>query len=320
MKWKKMTIETVPDAEDLLVEMLSELGIDGAEVVDHRPILTGDTFEIYEDVMPKQLPDDGKAEVIFYLEDGPEVPAMLSRVREGIEELRSFTEVGSGEILESETEEEDWVNNWKAYFHPFTVEDLLIKPTWEPVPDDAEGKLLIEIDPGTAFGTGSHETTKLSLMALSRAVRPGDRVLDVGTGSGILSIVALKRGAAFAFGTDIDPLSIEAARENAEVNGIPADRFELLTGNIIDDPEVQRRVGLGCYDIAVANILADVIIPLQKEVTAHLKPGGLLLVSGIIDLKRGAVLNAFAENEKLDLLEETRMGEWIAFALRKKAN
>lgn len=317
MKWKQFTVETTSEAEDLVAEMLSELGITGVEIRDRQPILTGDTFEIYEDVMPAQLPDDGKAEVVFYLDEAEDAEAWLAKVKAGLEELRAFSDVGSGRITEDATEDEDWVNNWKAYFHPFTVDDMLIKPTWEALPEDTEGKLVLEIDPGTAFGTGSHETTKLSLRALSKYVKAGDRVLDVGTGSGILSILALKRGAAFALGTDIDPLAIEAARENAEVNGIPAEAFRLIAGNIIDDEAVQDLAGKENFDVAVANILADVIIPLQKEVVAHLKPGGLLLVSGIIEAKREAVLNAFSENGKLTLLEETALGEWRAYALQK---
>ena len=320
MKWKKYTIETTPDAEELVAEALSECGITNVEIRDRKPILPGDTLEIYEEVMPKQLPDDGRAEVIFYL-DGAENPGpVLSSVREALDELRSFTDAGSLRITEDETEDEDWVNNWKAFFHPFTVDDVLIKPTWEPMPEDARDKLLIEIDPGTAFGTGAHETTQLSIKALSKYLKPGDRVLDVGTGSGILSILAVKRGASFAFGTDVDPLAIEAANENAKVNGIPESKASFLLGNIIDDPEVQKAVGFGAYDVVVSNILADVIIPLQKEVTAHMKRGAYLLVSGIIDSKREALLKAFAENEKLTLLGEEQLGEWRGFALRKNGD
>ena len=317
MKWKKYTIETTTDAEELVAEALSECGIFNVEIRDRKPILPGDTLEIYEEVMPKLLPDDGRAEVIFYMDEDADPETVLATVREALHELEPFVNAGSLDILEEETEDEDWVNNWKAFFHPFTVDDVLIKPTWEDLPGNAEGKLLLEIDPGTAFGTGSHETTQLSIKALSKYMKPGDRVLDVGTGSGILSILAVKRGAALAFGTDVDPLAVEAAWENAAVNGIPEGKVSFLLGNIIDDPKVQEAVGFGSYDIVVSNILADVIIPLQKEVTAHMKPGAYLLVSGIIDSKREALLEAFRENEKLTLIGEERLGEWMGFALRK---
>ena len=317
MKWKKYTIETTSEAEELVAETLSECGITNVEIRDRKPILPGDTLEIYEEVMPKQLPDDGRAEVIFYMDGAEGSGPILSAVREGLDGLKAFLDAGPLTISEEETEDEDWVNNWKAFFHPFTVDDVLIKPTWEAMPENAEGKLLIEIDPGTAFGTGSHETTQLSIKALSKYMKPGDRVLDVGTGSGILSILAVKRGASFAFGTDIDPLAVEAAEENARVNGVPQDRAVFLLGNIIDDPEVQEAAGFESYDVVVSNILADVIIPLQKEVVRHMKPGAYLLVSGIIDSKREALLEAFRKNEKLTLLYEDRLGEWMGFVLQK---
>lgn len=317
MKWKKYTIETTSEAEELVAETLSECGITNVEIRDRKPILPGDTLEIYEEVMPKQLPDDGRAEVIFYMDGTEGSGPILSAVREGLDGLKAFLDAGPLTISEEETEDEDWVNNWKAFFHPFTVDDVLIKPTWEAMPENAEGKLLIEIDPGTAFGTGSHETTQLSIKALSKYMKPGDRVLDVGTGSGILSILAVKRGASFAFGTDIDPLAVEAAEENAQVNGVPGEKAAFLLGNIIDDPEVQEAAGFESYDVVVSNILADVIIPLQKEVVRHMKTGAYLLVSGIIDSKREALLEAFRKNEKLTLLGEDRLGEWMGFVLQK---
>lgn len=316
-RWRKFTIETRAEAEDFVTELLAELGIFGVEIRDRKAIRPGDTFEISEDTMPALLPDDGNAEVLFYLDETADAETLLENVRQGLSDLRAFTDVGSGRITEEWTESEDWVNNWKAFFHPFSVDDILIKPTWEPLPDDAGGKILLEIDPGTVFGTGAHETTKLSLRALSKFVKPGDRVLDVGTGSGILSILAVKRGASFTFGTDIDPEAIGAARENARRNGVPDDCFRIEAGDLLTDKNLQETVGFGVYDVVVANILADVILPLQKEAVKYLKPGGFFLASGIIEGKREALLSAFSENPGLELLEEERMGEWVAFALRK---
>ncbi len=320
MKWKEYTIHTTSAAEDLVVDALSELGIDGAEVRDKQPILEGDTMEIFKDVMPEQEADDGKAEVVFYLEedagDGTQ-ERILSDVRAALEELRDFMEIGEGTITEGETEDKDWVNNWKEHFHAFTVDRILIKPTWVEKPEDDDSEIMVEIDPGTAFGTGSHETTQLCIHGIRKFMKPGSRVLDVGTGSGILGIIALKLGAASAFGTDIDELAVSQAKENIVLNGIDPEDFPVIAGNIIDDPAVQERAGLESYDFVLANILADIIIPLQKVVWAEMKIGAVLNVSGIINLKEEAVRNALLENPHYELLDTEYQGEWVSFTVRR---
>ena len=178
--------------------------------------------------------------------------------------------------------------------------------------------MMIEIDPGTAFGTGSHETTQLCIRPLLKYVKAGDRVLDVGTGSGILGITALKLGASFVFGTDIDPLAVETARENVEGNGIPEEQFRLRLGNIITDADIQQEAGPESYDIVVANILADIIIPLQEMIYTEMKHGALLIVSGIIDMKEDAVREALLENPEYELLETLHQGDWVSFTARRK--
>lgn len=318
MKWKEFTIETTTEAEDLIVDMLSELGITGAEVRDHMQIMDGDTMDLFQDVMPEQLPDDGLAEVVFYLDEDEDAAEVLKNVREGLEEIRTFADIGACSITEGETEDVDWVNNWKEHFHAFYVDDVLIKPTWVEKPVDDHSAMMIEIDPGTAFGTGSHETTQLCIRAIRKYLKSGDRVLDVGTGSGILGIVALKMGASGAFGTDIDELAVKTAQENIELNGFSQEVFPVIAGNIIDDPAVQEAAGFEKYDVVVANILADIIIPLQKVVTAQMKKGGLLIVSGIINLKEKAVRDALTENEELQLIAVDYQGEWVSFVCRKK--
>lgn len=258
------------------------------------------------------------AKISFYLDEEEDAAEVLERVQEGLDELSAFTDLGARTIAASETEDKDWINNWKQYFKPFTVDNILIKPTWEEIPDEHKEKLLIQIDPGTAFGTGMHETTQLCIRQLQKYVTEESRVLDVGTGSGILGIAALKLGAKKVQGTDLDENSITAVKENLESNGISQEQFSILQGNIIDDQKVQEWAGYEQYDIAVANILADVIILLQKEIPVHIKHGGVFITSGIINMKEEAVLEAFAGNEEFEVLEVTRQGEWVSITARRK--
>ncbi|MBP5294349.1 MAG: 50S ribosomal protein L11 methyltransferase [Lachnospiraceae bacterium] len=317
MKWLSFTIHTTTEAEELVTELLSEQGIYNVEIRDRKPVFDPETEAMFREVMPEKLIDDGLADIVFYLEEGADSESVIHTLQEGLEELRLFVHVGDGSITEGVTEDEDWINNWKAHFKPFMVGDILIKPSWLPVPDNTNARLMIEIDPGTAFGTGSHETTKLCIHALERVIKGGERVLDVGTGSGILSIAAIKLGAAEAFGTDIDELATEAAAENAGTNGIAQELFTVRTGDILTDGKLQEEVGYEWYDIVVSNILADVIIPLQKEVVRHMKPGALLIVSGIIHTKAEEVRQAILQNDALRLLDSETLGDWVSFTAEK---
>ncbi|MEY8394199.1 50S ribosomal protein L11 methyltransferase [Lachnospiraceae bacterium 45-P1] len=318
MKWKKFTLKTTTEAVDYLSGMFDEIGIQGIEIEDNIPLTESETKGMFIDILPELPPDDGTAKVSFYLDDDDDAEAVLKEVEAGIEELRQFVEVGEGTILASETEDKDWINNWKQYFKPFTVDHILIKPTWEEIPREHEDKLLIQIDPGTAFGTGKHETTQLCIRQLEKYVKPGDKVLDLGTGSGILGITALKLGAEYVFGTDLDENAITAVYENLRANDIPKEKFGVIQGNIIDEKSVQDGAGYECYDIAVANILADIIIMIQKEVPVHMKKGGIFITSGIIDMKEQAVKDALSANEAFEILEVTRQGEWVSVTVRKK--
>ena len=320
MKWKKFTLSTTTAAVDLVSSMLDELGIEGIEIEDHVPLTEAETKGMFIDILPDLGPDDGTAKVSFYLDDDKleNLEELLLEIEKGLDELSSFVDVGERTLQLSETEDKDWINNWKQYFKPFTVDDILIKPTWETISEEDKDKLLIQIDPGTAFGTGQHETTQLCIRQLKKYVTPGCSVLDVGTGSGILGITALKLGAGSVFGTDLDDNAITAVGENLEANAIDGAQFQVLQGNIIDDKAVQDAAGSGCYDIAVANILADVIILLQEEIPVHLKKGGIFITSGIINMKEEAVRQAFAANDQLEVVEVTYQGEWLSVTARRK--
>lgn len=318
MQWNRFTIDTTTEAVDLISSMLDELGVEGIEIEDHVPLTESETKGMFIDILPDLGPDDGRAKVSFYLDVDVDPEELLNQVREGLEELKLFVNIGDGTITESRTEDKDWINNWKEYFKPFTVDDILIKPTWEEVPGEHKDKLMIEIDPGTAFGTGTHETTQLCIRQIRKWLKKGDTVLDVGTGSGILAIAALKLGAGYAFGTDLDENAIVAAAENAEVNGITGEQFRVIAGNIIDDEAVQAEAGTEQYEVAVANILAPVIIMLQGEIAKHIKHGGVFITSGIINTWEERVLEAFAENDEFEVIETTYQGEWVSVTARRK--
>lgn len=319
MKWNRYTIVTTTDAVDLISSTLMEAGVQGIEIEDNIQITKEEAGSMFVDFLPDLPPDDGSAKVNFYLDSDTDNTEILAAVREGLDELKSFTDIGDGLLIESETEDKDWINNWKQYFHPFSIGDLIIKPTWEPVTPDMEGHPVLNIDPGTAFGTGSHETTRLVIKQLQKLVKDGDNVLDVGCGSGILSIVALKLGAKHAFGTDLDPNAIIASHENMQVNDIKPEDFEVIEGNIIGDEEVRKAAGFECYDIVCANILADVLEPLSETITDHMKPGAYFVTSGIIDTKEEEVRDKFLANPLLEIVEINHDGEWVNITARKKA-
>jgi ribosomal protein L11 methyltransferase len=318
MKWTKLTIDTTTQAIDYISDMLTELGIEGIEIEDNVPLTEEETKGMFIDILPELPPDEGKAKISCYLEMDTDIEALKAQIEEGLEEWRAFVDIGSGEITISETEDKDWMNNWKQFFKPFTVDDILIKPTWEEIPEGMEDKLLVEIDPGTAFGTGSHETTQLCIRQLQKYLKKGDKLLDVGTGSGILAITACKLGAGSAFGTDLDEFAVEAAIENVEVNHISKETVKIITGDIIGDKAVQDEAGYECYDIAVANILAPVIIALQKEIAVHLKKGAIFITSGIINTKEEEVKAAFEANPDFEIVEITHQNDWVSVTVRKK--
>ena len=326
---------------DLISDLLNDLGIQGIEIEDHVPLTEAETKGMFIDILPELPPDDGRAWVHFYLSadeetkeavfqcgDAPrqtEEPALseeelLEAVKGGLEEMRAWCNVGSGAISLSETEDKDWMNAWKDYFKPFAVDRILIRPSWEEIPPEHADKLCVTIDPGTAFGTGTHETTKLCVQQLEKYVKPGMEVLDVGCGSGILGITALRLGAGYAAGTDLDESAITGTLENAARNGYTEKDFQVLLGNILDDAEIQRQVGFGKYDLAVSNILAPVIILLSGVIGSFIKPGALWISSGIVAEKEEEVLSAIRNRPEWEVLEVLHLGEWVSITARNRGN
>lgn len=292
MKWNRFTVKTKTEAEDIVISTLAEVGIEGVEIQDKQPLTEEDKAQMFVDIMPEGPADDGVAYLNFYLEEDADKEAILKDVREALDDLKNFMDIGEATIEESQTEDKDWINNWKQYFHQFYVDDILIVPSWEEVKAEDKDKMILHIDPGTAFGTGMHETTQLVIRQLKKYVTPDTEMLDVGTGSGILGIVALKLGAKHVLGTDLDPCAVPAVAENKEANQIVDETFDMVIGNIIDDKAIQDQAGYEKYDIVTANILADVLIPLTPVIVNQMKKGAYYITSGILDVKEEVVVEA----------------------------
>ena len=327
MKWVKFRIKTTTEAEDIIISSLYDIGLEGAQIEDKIPLTALEKEQMFVDILPEALEDDGIAYLSFFVEkkeDGTleimgeptDVETSLANVTAELDDIRDFMDIGEGTITVDETEDIDWINNWKQYFHQFYIDDILVIPSWEDVKPEDDEKMVLHIDPGTAFGTGMHETTQLCIRQLRKYITPETKLLDVGTGSGILAILSLMFGAKHAVGTDLDICAIDAVADNCANNGIAPEQFEMMIGNIITDKEIQDRVGYECYDIVVANILADVLVPLTPVIVNQLKPGGIYITSGIIDDKEQTVVDA-VKAAGLEVVEVTYQGEWVSVTSRK---
>lgn len=328
IKWVRLRIKTVTEAEDVIISSLYDIGLEGAQIEDKVPLTAFEKEQMFVDILPDTQEDDGIAYLSFFVEkrddgslevqgESTDVDALLDKVARELEEIRGFMEIGEGSVTVDETEDIDWINNWKQYFHQFYIDDILVIPSWEDIQPEDDSRMVLHIDPGTAFGTGMHETTQLCIRQLRKHVKEGTRLLDVGTGSGILAILSLMFGAGHALGTDLDICAVDAVADNCRANGIDPADFELLIGNIITDRELGERIGYERYDIVTANILADVLVPLTPVIVRHLKPGGVYITSGIIDDKEQTVRDA-VEAAGMKVLEVTYQGEWVSVTARKQ--
>lgn len=327
MKWVKFRIKTITDAEDIIISTLYDIGLEGAQIEDKIPLTPLEKEQMFVDILPDGPADDGIAYLSFFVEkkeDGSleiqgeptDTETVLANIKKELDELKEFCEIGEGSVTVDETEDIDWINNWKQYFHQFYIDDILVIPSWEDIKPEDNAKMVLHIDPGTAFGTGMHETTQLCIRQLKKYITPETELLDVGTGSGILAILSLMFGARHAVGTDLDLCAVDAVAQNCEANGIAPEQFEMLIGNIITDKAVQDKVGYECYDIVVANILADVLVPLTPVILNQLKPGGIYITSGIINDKEKTVTDA-VKAAGLKVLEVTYQGEWVSVTAQK---
>lgn len=323
MQWTRISLKTDAEHEGLVADMLLEKGFEGVEIIDNKQISDADKKKMFIDILPELDETDETATVNCYFDVAENVNEKLELVKEGLSELSFFMNTDDIEITVSNTEDKDWVNNWKEFFKPFTVGDeVLIRPTWiEKTPEEIVSEMglssvpeiVMSIDPGTAFGTGAHETTKLCILALRKYLKPGMKVLDAGCGSGILSIAARLFGASETLGLDIDENAVKISRENAEINNIDGNSvFEYA--NVLADEGLRNSIGR-VNDIVVANILADVIMPLSGVVRSVMKDDGIFISSGIINTREKEVESRL-KAEGFEILEVFRMGDWVAFVAK----
>ncbi len=318
MRWMRFRLKTVTEAEDVVASMLMDLGVEGVEIEDKIPLTQEELNAMYVDIAPEVLPDDGIAYLSFYLEEGTDKTELLARINRELEEMRAYMNVGEAVIEESLTEDLDWINNWKAYFQQFVIDDVLIIPSWEEVEEINEDKMVVRIDPGTAFGTGMHDTTQLCIRQIKKYLNHGETILDIGCGSGILGMLALKFGASYSIGTDLDPCAITATHENMQVNGIAETSYEVIQGNIIDDEGLQNEIGSKLQDMVVANILTEVLVLLTPVVAKLIKKGGLFITSGIIDYNdKETWMRETMVREGFEIVETTYQGEWVSVTARR---
>lgn len=323
MEWLEVTIKTVSSAIELLGDQLTAMGYDSFivdDTADFESFLAEN--QQYWDYVDEDLSRKMAhiSQIRLYMEHNSQAPEAIAVLKQELEAFRRRnpgTDLGTLEVSLQSLQEEDWENNWKQYYQPISVGDrLLIVPQWLQ-PENPENRIPVILDPGMIFGTGAHASTQMCLKALERTISGGERVIDLGSGSGILSIAALLLGADTSVGVDIDPKAEDVARENAAMNGLTAPRFSAVTGNVIGDPAMMEQLGQQPYDVVLANIVADVIIPLSAVVPHFLKEDGVFICSGILNTRLPEVLSAL-DRSGLRVVAQNEENDWCCLtALRK---
>lgn len=308
MEWHEITINTRHEAVELIAAMLYDIGVKGVEIVDNfltqeeRDQLICDYFEEHLTIPTEQV------QVKCYFSFEEDMKVKMQEIEEGLKNLESVIDIGAGTIETLVTKEEDWANNWKQYYKPFRIgKNILIKPTWEQVDDLSIHDIVIEIDPGMAFGSGTHETTSMCALLLQKYLKQGQDVMDVGCGSGILSIIAGKLGAKRVEAIDLDPAAVKVAKENVELNELE-DKISVHQGNLLEHAQDP-------VDLVVANIVADIVILLTDDITRVLKTGGLFIASGIIGSRQQEVRDKI-EASGFEIIEVMEDKDWIAITSR----
>ena len=314
MKWTEVLIKVAPQAVEAVTDILYGLGAQGVAIDEPVDVQKLREDELYWDYIDEKLLENDTEEtkiMAYFSEEETNLPEKIAVIREKIRNLTEFgLSIGSGTVELSNVNQEDWESAWKQYFKPVHVTDrIVVKPEWEEY-SPQEGEIVIEIDPGMAFGTGTHETTSMCINQIEKNLKEGDRVIDIGSGSGILSMAAVLLGAEKATGVDLDPVAVRVALENVELNNLQ-DKIDILHGNLTD---VIREKA----DIVVANIMADIILILLEDVREFIKDDGLFISSGIIQEKRAAVEARLLE-KNFSIVEVETKGEWCAITAQKKS-
>ena len=314
MKWTEVLIKVDPQAVEAVTDILYGLGAQGVAIDEPVDVQKLREDELYWDYIDEKLLENDTEEtkiMAYFSEEETNLPEKIAVIREKIRNLTEFgLSIGSGTVELSNVNQEDWESAWKQYFKPVHVTDrIVVKPEWEEY-SPQEGEIVIEIDPGMAFGTGTHETTSMCINQIEKNLKAGDRVIDIGSGSGILSMAAVLLGAEKATGVDLDPVAVRVALENVELNNLQ-DKIEILHGNLTD--VIKEKA-----DIVVANIMADIILILLEDVRAFIKDDGLFISSGIIQEKRAAVEARLLE-KNFSIVEVETKGEWCAITAQKKS-
>lgn len=324
MDWIEVFIETSIEGLEIVSGLLYQCGLKGLMINDPQDFAEfledeNRTWDYIDDGLVDEKSNE-QAGITFFVSDNMIGNETLSTVKSSLSDLKQREKefnLGSLEMTIKNVKEDDWANNWKKYFKPLPVgEKLIIKPTWEELKEDM-GKIVLKIDPGRIFGTGTHETTQLCIEHIENHIKNGDKVIDIGCGSGILSIASLLLGASYADAVDIDPSAIDIAYENAEINNISKDRYKVYAGNLLEDEKLDKNFEKESYDVVEANIVADVIIAFLPKVITYIKNNGVFICSGIIKEREEDVINAL-HDYNFEIIEVKRKGEWVAIASRYK--